>query len=225
MDERGEFFCLARVLISWHRGRGEKRHEMGWNFGCLIVDADVVAKVSEWLEPERRQFMTGHETPEEAQSKRLIDVGTLVFQELDLAAAPDDAPITFSDASSRYFDGYAAGIVKGKTVLVGRRFGLDQESPNLVDAYARLSQKFGPVYAFWCNDASDTYMFSVFREGQRFRFFGTGPGIDENHGAPIVGERDQDSHGHDRLMALLEVASGCTFGQLDELVMERFSPC
>lgn len=196
---------------------------MGWNFGCLIVDVDVFAKVSECLEPELRQFLTGAETPEEVQSKRQIDVGTLVLQELGFSAAADDAPISFSDATSRYFDDYAAGIVQGKAVLVGRRFGLDQESPNLVDAYARLSKKFGPVYAFWCNDASDTYMVSVFRDGQRIRFFGTGPGIDENHGEPIVGELDEESHGHDRLMAILEAASGCTFGQLDELTLERFS--
>ena len=37
---------------------------MGWNFGCTVVEFDFHSVVETLLEPERRQFVTGAETPD-----------------------------------------------------------------------------------------------------------------------------------------------------------------
>lgn len=198
---------------------------MGWNFGCLVIDGDVAAQVSKCLEPERRQFVTGEETPEELQSKRLIDVGTLVLQQLDFPAAADDAPISFSDATSRYFEGYAAGVVHDRAILLGQSLVWDQDSEPFVEVCSRCSTQFGPVYAFWWHDASGTYIMSAFREGKRIRYFATGEGFDDNHGAQIAGETEGKVHPHDRMIAVLENVCKSSFAELLELPMERFSAC
>lgn len=198
---------------------------MGWNFGCVVIDGNVAAKVTELLEPELQQFVTGAETPEELQSKRLIDLGNLVLKQLELPAVADDAPISFSDATSRYFDGYAVGVVHDRTILLGQRLVWEQDTEYFVEAYSRLSTQFGPVYVFWWHDASGTYMMSTFREGKRIRYFGTGEGIDENHGAHIAGETEIDVHPHDRMIAVLENVCGCSFVELLKVTMERFSAC
>lgn len=198
---------------------------MGWNFGCAIIEFDFESVIETLLEPERRQFVSGDETPEEARSKAQMDVGVVVLEALGKAGVPDDAPISFSDATSRYFDDYAAGTIDGKTVIVGRFFGLDQDSEGLFAAYRRLSAERGPVFAFWFNDASDSYMFSVFRGGARIRFFSRGPGLDDNEGALVAGEPEEVVHGHDHLMAVLEMVTGRSFSELLELSLERFSAC
>lgn len=214
---------MSLAVDSYHKNERGTGAIMGWNFGGALITFDFRAAVGELLEPARRQFVTGHETAEEAQSKALMDTGLAVFEALGLPVVADDAPISFDDATSRDFDGYAVGVVGGKTLLLGRTFGLDQEA--LMDAYARVSADHGPVLAFWCNDASGTYMISVFRNGTRIRFIAAGPGIDENHGALVDGESAADMHGHDRLMAMVEAAAGCSFANLSSVPMERFSPC
>lgn len=198
---------------------------MGWNFGCVIIAFDFQTVIDKLVEPERRQFMTGAEDPDERRSKELIDVGTGVFDLLGVTCVPDDAPISFSDATSRFFDDYAVGVLAGKTLLAGRHLGLDQESPKLVAAYARLSANYGPVTVGWCNDASDTYMVSVFQNGTRCRFWASGPGLAENEGAFVAGESAVKIHGHDRLMGILEAATNHSFSSLLDLPMERFSAC
>jgi hypothetical protein len=198
---------------------------MGWNFGCTIVEFDFHSVVEKLLEPERRQFVTGAETPEEARSKAQNDAGIVALEALGVSSAPEDAPISFSDATSRYFDDYAAGTFDGKTVFVGRYFGLDQDSPSLAAAYARMSAECGAVFAFWFNDASDSYMFSVFRGGSRIRFFTSGPGLDDNDGARMSCEPEGIIHGHDHLMAVLEAVAGRAFFDMLELPLERFSAC
>ena len=42
---------------------------MGWNFGCAMIDFDFHSVVDTLLEPERRRFVTGGETPEERRQK------------------------------------------------------------------------------------------------------------------------------------------------------------
>jgi hypothetical protein len=196
---------------------------VGWNFGCAIITFDFHTAVETLLEPERRQYVTSMDTPEEAQSKSLIDAGTVALEALGLTSVPDDAPIEFADATSRDFDNYAVGVLNGKTILVGQRFGLDQDFETLKTAYSRISAEHGEVFAFWCNDASDTYMISVFHNGTRIRFWGAGPGIDENHGERLPCEPESKVHGHDHIMAMLVSFAGCPFGDLLRLPMERFS--
>lgn len=198
---------------------------MGWNFGCVIIAFDFQTVIDKLVEPERRQFLTGFETPDERRSKELIDIGMAVFQLLDVGAAPDDAPISFSDATRRDFDDYAVAVVDGKTLLAGRLFGLDQESKHLADVYAQISAQYGAVTALWCNDASDTYMVSVFQNGTRCRFWASGPGLAENEGPLVTGERIAEIHGHDRLMGILQAAAGKSLSSLVDLPMERFSAC
>lgn len=209
---------------SWHVRHYEVM-VVGWNFGCVVIDFDFLKAVDEWLEPARRQFIMGDESPEEARSKALIDMGLAVFEALGLPAVADDAPISMDDATSRYFEGYAAGIHEGKTVLVGRRFGLAQDTEKFCAGYALISARYGRVSAFWCNDASDSYMVSVFQDGTRIRFLSKGPDLHDDEGARLPDEIEPDAHGHDLLMVLLEKAAGCSFGELTELTMERFSPC
>jgi hypothetical protein len=198
---------------------------MGWNFGCVIIAFDFQTVIDKLVEPERRQFLTGFETPDERRSKELIDIGMAVFQELDVGAAPDDAPISFSDATRRDFDDYAVAVVDGKTLLAGRYFGLDQESKHLAEVYAQISAQYGRVTVLWCNDASGTYMVSVFQNGTRCRFWASGPGLAENEGAFVAGESDVKIHGHDRLMGIFAAAIEHSFSSLLDLRMERFSAC
>jgi hypothetical protein len=198
---------------------------VGCNFGCAIIAFDFHQVIDTLLEPERRQFLSGFETADERRSKELIDIGNAVFQLLDLGAAPDDAPISFSDATRRDFDDYAVAVVDGKTLLAGRYFGLDQESKSLQEAYAQISARYGTVTVLWCNDASNTYLISVFQNGTRSRFIATGPGLAENEGSPVDGEKEEPIHGHDRLMNIFQAAIGTSYWQLSDLSMERFSAC
>lgn len=198
---------------------------MGWNFGCAIIDFDFHAVVDTLLEPERRQFLTGAETPEEACSKAQIDAGVVALEALDCSAAPAGAPISFADATSRDFDDYAVGTVAGKTVILGRRLGLHQDSPAPRAAYERVSRECGAVFAFWFNDASDTHVFSVFRDGARVRFCSSGPGLSDDEGARVPSEPEEGSGGHDHQVAVLEAVAGRWLVDLLELQLERFCAC
>jgi hypothetical protein len=198
---------------------------MGWNFGGAVIDFDFHAVVDTLLEQERRQYLTGAETPEEVRSKAQIDAGVVTLEALELSAAPADAPITFADATSRDFDDYAVGMVDGKTVILGRRLGLDQGSPELKSAYERVSRERGAVFAFWFNDASNTYVFSVFRGGARVRFRSSGPGMHDDEGARVPGEPEEVSGGHDHQMAVLAAVAGRSSVDLLELQLERFCAC
>lgn len=135
---------------------------MGWNFSCIIVAFDFHQVVDKLVEPERRQFLTGAEDPDERRSKALMDIGTAVFQELDIDCVPADAPISFSDATSRYFEDQAIGVLPGKTLILGRHLGIDQDDEDCVATYSRISANYGPVTVCWCNDATGSYMVSVF---------------------------------------------------------------
>jgi len=198
---------------------------MGWNFGGAVIDFDFHSVVDTLLEPERRQYLTGAETPEEARSKAQIDAGAVALDALDLSADPADAPITFADATSRDFDDYAVGMVDRKTVILGRGLGLHQDSPGLRSACERVSRERGAVFAFWFNDASDTYVFSVFRDGARVRFRSSGPGLHDDEGARVPGEPEETSEGHDHQMAMLVAVTGRPFIDLLELQLERFYAC
>jgi hypothetical protein len=198
---------------------------MGWNFGGAIIDFDFHSVVDPLLEPERRQYLDGSETPEEVRSKAQIDAGIVALEALDLSAAPADAPISFADATSRDFDGYAVGMVDRKTLILGGWLGLDQDSPKLKSAYERVSRERGAVFAFWFNDASSTYCFSMFRDGARVRFRSSGPGMHDDEGARVPGEPVEGARGHDDQMAVLAAVTGRLFFDLSELHLERFCAC
>ncbi len=196
---------------------------MGWNFGCAIIDFDFHSVVDALLEPERQRYLTGAETPEEARCMAQMDAGIVALEALGLPANPDDSPITFMDATSRDFNDYAVGMIDGKTVIVGRRLGLDQDSPALAAAYAQVSRERGEVFAFWFNDASDTYMFSAFRDGARIRFRSSGPGLNVDEGARVPGEPEETFEGGDCPNSLLAAVTRRPFSELLTLPLERFS--
>lgn len=196
---------------------------MGWNFGCAIIDFDFHTAVDKLIESERRQFITGAETPEEAQSKALMDVGVAVLEALGFPASPDDAPTSFFDATSREFDGCAVGVIEGKTILVGYQFGVDQDSKKMMAAYMDVSAKYGPVVACWCNDASSTYMVSAFRNGERIRYLTGGPGLSDNEGTPLPGEPAPPAHVYDCLMGILAHVTKRSLSELMDVTLERFS--
>ena len=198
---------------------------MGWNFGGAIIDFDFHAVIDALLAPEHRQLRTGAETEDEARSKALIDAGVVALEMLGISAVPADAPISFDDATRRDFDDYAVGMIGEKTVLLGQSLGLHQDSPESVSACERVSRERGAVFVFWFNDASDTHVFSVFREGKRVRYRSSGPGLGGDEGARVPGEPEDARGGHDRQMALLEAVAGRWFVDLLGLQMERFSAC
>ena len=198
---------------------------MGWSFGVAIIDFDFHTVVDKLLEPEMRHYRSGFESPEEILSSAQIDAGTVTLELLGLPASPEDAPISFDSATLRDFDGYAVGRVNGKTVIVGRRLGLDQGSPRLKAAYERVSREYGAVSAFWFNDASDTYALSVFRGGRRVRYLTCGPGMSDDEGARQPGEPEGKTPGHDYQMGLLTAVTGLTFSSLLDLRLEHFCAC
>ncbi|WAS95097.1 hypothetical protein [Nannocystis punicea] len=214
--------------VDFRRARDEARPpeqariDMGWNFGGVVIDFDFRSVVDELLEPADRRFINGRETPEERRQKALMDVGTLVLRLLGYGADVADAPIEFSDAASASFEDYAVGEIGGKTIVLGAGIALAQETAELVERLAAISRERGAVLVFWFNDASGSYMFSVFRDGARVRFRSTGPGLSGDEGERVAGEPQAPCHGHDYEMAVLEAFVGRPFRELEHLQMERF---
>jgi hypothetical protein len=89
----------------------------------------------------------------------------------------------------------------------------------LVEEGSALSLKRGPTLIFWINDASGSYMFSLFKQGARVRFFSSGPGLSDDEGEPLPAEQDQ-AHPHDRINALIS----SMLGEVDlfEVPFEKF---
>jgi hypothetical protein len=55
------------------------------------------------------------------------------------------------------------------------------------------------------------------------RFRSSGPGLRDDEGARVPGEPEEGAGGHDHQMAVLEAVAGCSFIDLLELPLERFS--
>ncbi len=195
---------------------------MGWNFGGAVIDFDFRTLVATHLAPELRRPRFSDDSPEERASKDTIEAGILALDDLSIAASPADCPIAFDDATSRDFDDYAVGIVDGKTVILGRAIGLHQDAAKSVEACQRISRERGAVVAFWFNDASDSYVFSVFRDGARVRLRSRGPGLDGDEGSPVPGEPDAPTGPHDHQLALLDATVGKDFFFMDDVPFERF---
>lgn len=176
---------------------------MGWNYGGAVIDFDYRAALGELA--ERAQLRVGPLDDAERHAKDLMDCGVLALEDLGLTATPADAPVSFDDASSRDFDDLACGLVGGKTVLLGRRLGLDQLT--LAPAAEALSARRGPLLLFWLNDASGTYQFSLFRAGRRVRLWSAGEGLHDDEGAPLPAEAAH-AHGFDRTMAVVRALLG-----------------
>lgn len=196
---------------------------MGWNFGGAVIDFDFRSVVETDLDPELRRMRFDEETPEERLSRQTTDAGTLALAELAIRASSADAPVAFDDATSRYFDDYAVGVVGGKTVILGRGLGLYQDAAKSVEACNRVSRTRGAVLAFWFDDTSGSYMFSVFRDGARVRFRSRGEGLHDDEGAPVPGEPDEPQGPHDHQLTLLDATVGRHFLCMDDIAFERFS--
>jgi hypothetical protein len=191
---------------------------MGWNYGGAIIDFDFRTVVNELSEDEAR-MRHGAETPEELEQKNRIDAGTIALSHFPWDVNAADAPIHFESASSRDFDDYAYAPVGNKTVVLGRNIGMCQEE--LLEEGKALSSKRGTTLIFWINDASGSYMFSIFRQGQRVRFFSSGPGLDDDEGAPFSAEEGNE-HPHDRINALISSFLGRTLSELFDVPFEKY---
>jgi hypothetical protein len=192
---------------------------MGSNFGGAVIDFDFRTVWSELA--ERGQPRSGGEGAEELEQKARMDAGVLAFESLGISVNPADAPIRFSDATSRDFDELAYGPINGKTLLLGRELGLSQAQR--VEAAAKTSLTRGPVFFFWINDASSTYQFSVFREGKRIRFWSSGEGMHDDEGPPFEVEAGQ-KYGNVRVQAMYEHLLGVGHFELFDEIYERFTP-
>ena len=191
---------------------------MGSNFGGAVIDFDFRTVLKE-LSEDQGVMRHGAETPEEVEQKNRIDAGSIALSHFPWSVNPADAPIHFESASSRDFDDYAYAPVGNKTVVLGRNIGMCQEE--LVEEGNALSQKRGTTLIFWINDASGSYMFSVFKEGKRVRFFSSGPGLSDDEGEPLPAEANQ-KHPHDRIIELVSELLGISMIDLFEVPFEKF---
>ncbi|PTL76975.1 hypothetical protein DAT35_45825 [Vitiosangium sp. GDMCC 1.1324] len=190
------------------------------SFGGAIIDFDFHTVVDELLDEAFRIFITGNETADELRVKRLQEAGAVALQELEVSVNLGDAPLEFGDLLGASFDQYAVGMVGKKTVVIGRFIGLDQDS--YTGGFQACSRKHGPVFVFSFDDSSGTYMFSLFRNGERVRFRSRGNGMSDDEGTPLPGEPTKEIHPFDHQMAALEAFVGRSFHDLQEVKMERF---
>lgn len=192
---------------------------MGWNFGAAIIDFDFRTACDE-LEPDLRKFSYPGQAAEKKALNARLEGGQVLLRDLGIGANEADAPISFSDATSRSFDDVAIGFFAAKTVIAGALVGRDQEG--LVARFTKISQTRGPVLVVWCNDAASTYTFSVYRDGVRVRFSSAGPNLAADQGAPVPGEPPGGARSSDALFAVLAAFAGRPFPALLELELERF---
>ncbi len=197
---------------------------MGFNFGVVVIGYDLRQAIGE-LEPARRQFHLPGESPDERAAKRLIDAGTVLCDQLNLAVIADDANETFGSAIDGLGDGGFSrahfGVRGGVSVLVSASLAIEQTARRA--DFEQLSRRRGPTSVFWFNDASGSYVMSVFREGQRVRFFSRGEGMHADEGPPLPTELSPTAHPFDTQCAVLAAAVGCSFHELLDLNVERFS--
>lgn len=168
---------------------------MGWNYGGAVIDFDYTA----------------------ANGGDVQKAGVQVLEELGQSVIAADAPIHFDDASSRDFDGFAFVTIGGKALVLSRAVGFNQES--MVDEGNAISAKRGEVVFFLFNDASGSYMYSVYRHGARVRFFSAGPGLSDDEGEPHPAEAGHE-HPYDRIHAVVAHTLGVKF--FSDETMERF---
>lgn len=167
---------------------------MGDNYGGVIVDYDFGYS----------------ELP-------VVDAGSAALSAFGMTVRHSGS-IAAREARSRDFDDYAVGFVDGRTLILGRSFGLDQENDREL---AAAVSKGRAVLAFWFNDAASSYMFSLYRDGELVRFRSRGPGMDSELGEPAAGEPTKDTHPHDHQLSLIKAFAGSALVAHD-LPLEHF---
>ncbi|ATB37886.1 hypothetical protein CYFUS_003311 [Cystobacter fuscus] len=91
-----------------------------------------------------------------------------------------------------------------------------------IGGFEACSRKHGPVFVFWFDDPSGTYMFSLFRNGERVRLRNWGECMSDDEVEPLPGEPAKATHPFEHQMAALEAFVGRSFHDLREVKMERF---
>lgn len=191
---------------------------MGYTFGGAVIDFDF----RKLLAARSAEVPRDDDGSEEPWDEAVAEAGALALAALELRAREASMPISFDEATSRYFDHHAVGFVAGKTVILGRGAGLYQEDPKSIEACKRVSRERGTVLPFWFDDTSGSYMFSVFRDGERVRFRSRGEGMDGEEGAPVAGEPEAATGPHDHQLTLLNAIVGQAFFGLDDVVFMQF---
>ncbi|WP_338864067.1 hypothetical protein [Myxococcus stipitatus] len=184
---------------------------MGWNFGGIIIDHDFTQDVRKSEDP----------------FEVLREAGVAALKAIDVEAFAHDEPIDLLGATKDQFWDHAVAIVHGKTLVMGKFLGMEQEA--WVDEFSECSKR-GAVLAYHFNDASGTYIFSLFRDGERVRFRSFGPGLSDDEGELIPGEpmeagEEWDEHGYGTQSNVIEAFLGQDFFTLSfEMKMVHFVP-
>lgn len=186
---------------------------VGWNFGGAVIDFDFASVLDELGERRRKRpapmLSEDDDDPNELFWMDAEDAGVLAFEALGVSAVPR-GPLHFEEASSRSFDGLAFARIAGKTVLLGRRIGMFGDNERCKEA----SRRRGPVLVFWINEASDSYLFSYFRDGARVRSWSRGEGMNEEDGEPLPGEPGDEVCGCDHILDLSHQLFGVGMGEM-----------
>ncbi|WP_342375876.1 hypothetical protein NVS55_31985 [Myxococcus stipitatus] len=173
---------------------------MGWNFGGIIIDHDFTQDVGKSEDP----------------FEVLREAGVAALSAIGVEAFAHDAPISLYEATKIMFWDHAVAIVHGKTLVMGKFLGMEQEA--WVRKFSACS-KHGAVLAYHFDDSSGTYMFSLFRDGERVRFRSFGNGLADDEGELIPGEpmeagQEWQEHGYDTQSNVIEAFLGQNFFRL-----------
>ncbi|QSQ13396.1 hypothetical protein [Myxococcus landrumensis] len=184
---------------------------MGWNFGGIIIDHDFTQDV--------RKTDVPFEVMREA--------GLAALRELGIEASSQEAFIDLEEATKSMFWDHAVTTFRGKTLVMGKFLGMEQES--MVSQFSRCSKR-GAVLAYHFDDGSETYMFSLFRDGRRVRFRSIGHGLSDDEGELLPGEpmevgEERDEDGHSTQKKVIEAFLGQNlFTLFDDLKLVHFVP-
>ncbi|AGC47779.1 hypothetical protein MYSTI_06506 [Myxococcus stipitatus DSM 14675] len=173
---------------------------MGWNFGGIIIDHDFTRDVRKAQEP----------------FEVLREAGLAALRAIGVGAVAHDEPIDLDEATKNMFWDHAVAVVHGKTLVMGKFLGMEQEA--WVDEFSECS-KHGAVLAYHFDDSSGTYMFSLFRDGERVRFRSFGNGLCDDEGELIPGEpmeagEEWQESGYDTQSNVIEAFLGQNFFSL-----------
>lgn len=148
---------------------------MGFSFGGIIIDHDFTQDV------RKAQGLA----LDKVSYKVILEACLAALREIDVEAFAEDLLIDFSEATKNRFWDYAVATVNGKTLIINKFLGTVQESGG--EVFKRCSKR-GAVLAFHIDDGSGTYMFSLYRDGERVRYRSFGHGLSDDEGALLPGE-------------------------------------
>ncbi len=200
---------------------------MGWVFGGIWVHFDARS-----LLDRGGAELSALVDPILLHGDRAIDGGLVALSALGLAADAADAPLSLGDATDTDVDDLAVGFTRGCTLVHGARLGLSEpweeieRRDNAWRRYRDVSERWGEVLVFWCDDRGNAYLFARFARGAVRRVWGRGAGVLVDEGAALPEEPDEATHPHDHLMCVLEAFLGEPWASpaLLGLPMERFTP-